>query len=174
MCGCAQCPNFEVCHMWAPPWYFGCHHGRCGGCNMDFAKNLEFVSSSETCSICLEEKVRFVVHPANCGHKFCIECTRKAWWPEKPEYPEPCQFGFVTPCECCNGRGEVCDNYQQAEDEWMGGDSEAAQAYNKACDAIDEDYKKSLEDRANPQKCPICRTHIADATNNSWEIPRNR
>ena len=173
-CGCKQCPNFELCGTWAPPWYYDCHAGRCGNCNMTFAKNLEFSSpSGDTCPVCLETNGRFVAHPANCGHKLCVDCLRESFWPEKP-YPESEEYGFVSPCNCEEScADEPCEEYYQAEHEWIE-TTAAGLAYTTAMDLIDKAFEEQLAERADPQRCPVCRAHLADATNNSWKVPRTR
>jgi hypothetical protein len=150
-CGCKQCPNFELCRRWMPPEYFDSCNGRCSNCDLSFRKNLVF-SEKEQCPICLETKHRMVGHPAECGHKICKACFVEQWWPV-PEYPSPSEFGL-----------EGDD-----EDVWAKDFSDEYDAYLFALNKADFDLEQKKAERGDEQACPVCRAHLRDAPNNSWD-----
>lgn len=189
-CGCKQCPNFEICKKWAPPWYFECHRGRCYYCNMSYRKDLEFldpVDPEERCPVCLEAGRRSVRHPAECGHAVCVQCFKEMWWPEGPTYPTPREFGYVPPPGCPDidgpgGLAECADDClcypnlrkegnpfaNSAMDVWERECPEEFKAYAARCDELDAAYYTKLAARADPKACPVCRAHLKDAPSNSW------
>jgi hypothetical protein len=161
-CGCVCCPNVEFCNQWFPPEYLGCWNGWCVSCDITFTQMLEFSNPIEDCPICLERKPRCIAHPANCGHKVCIECLKEMFWPKRPEHPAYEEFGFQTLCDCCgDASSKSCDIYEQSLDDWLSGDSNGVKAYYKACDVVDQAFDDKICDRANARRCPLCRASRA-------------
>lgn len=166
-CGCIKCPNFELCHVWSNPIYFDCHHGRCVNCNVSFRKNLVIRDSEpEICCICLDEKKVYVSHPSECGHEMCIDCFREQWWPKSEVNLEPRDYGFSTTCTCeeCVDDIYCVDAIENWEKTCPDDAARWREEENKQQDILDA----QLAERANPEKCPLCRKHLLESSNNSW------
>lgn len=168
-CGCKPCPNLRLCHMWLPPEYMDIHRGRCGNCNVTFRKNLVFVDTTpETCCICLEKQTVFVQHPAGCGHTMCLGCFREQWWPNNTAFVNPRAFGFATTCAC-----EYCSDKEdwpceKAIKQWKQTNPADEAAWRQEETQQQAALEAKLEARSDPQKCPLCRKHLLDASDNSW------
>lgn len=169
-CGCSRCPNFEFCKVWAPPWYFSCHSGRCGNCNSQFAKDLVFRPArlDEACPICMNTCPVMVNHPAECGHATCKECFVVQWQhPGEPDWHDPEEFGFEA--TCCTDSGDcaasVCTYYKELV-AWT--KTSAGRERDLANELREEEWCASRENLVDPASCPMCRAHVKDAPSNSW------
>jgi len=170
-CGCERCPNFTFCKVWAPPYYFDCHAGRCGGCNSQFAKDLEIrpAGPDETCPICLDTCPVMIEHPAECGHATCTGCFEAQWGPpEEAEWHAPEEFGFAA---CCTSTDDCvaprCTYYAQLH-AWA--QTEAGGHYIAANELREREWDAAQESVADPASCPLCRAHVSDAPSNSWDM----
>lgn len=83
-CKPVYCPNHVICEdSLCPAYILSCHGGRCMNCNIVFGKNLKIVelSDNEECFICFDESKTAVEMPAGCGHRVCVHCFRKIFFP---------------------------------------------------------------------------------------------
>jgi hypothetical protein len=173
-CGCVRCPNFQICHVWAPPLVFDCHSGRCGNCNASFGKDLVFhndVGSDEDCPVCMDVTTELVEYPTGCGHKVCVGCLRESFWPQNPSSIPYALFGYENECvcECCEdcADGYVCTPEMNR---WETEFPDQYAAWTAAEDAQDMAFDRKISERADHKKCPLCRAHICDAPGNSWHM----
>jgi len=169
-CSCKRCPNFRLCKCWAPEWVYDCHNGRCGNCNASFRKNLVFVDHEvpATCPICLDSKVFFIEHPAECGHAMCADCFKEQWWPVHEINLNPRDWGFYTDCRCqyCIDDNEYpC---KTAMDAWEQNEPGAYAAWQLEEERQQDELDQKLASRADKRACPVCRAHLRDAPSNSW------
>jgi hypothetical protein len=75
-CQPIECPNFKLCKIRFPLWVGYCHQNRCTNCDVIWGnKDLEFITVTEDCPVCLESKKEHVKFP-NCSHSVCIECFK--------------------------------------------------------------------------------------------------
>lgn len=168
-CTCKQCPNFKLCKVWAPPWLFDCCNGRCQNCDASFRKNLEFRESTtpEECPICLEEKLLYIKHPADCNHFQCSDCFKEQWWPNSCINLDPTDWGFRTDCNCeeCI-EGWHCDNSMEL---WKRDYPEQYLEWQEEESRQQEELDTKLNERVDPAICPLCRANVKNAHNNSWK-----
>ena len=77
-----KCINYELCNSTCPlDCYITEGHYLCmtcmPGCGCGFGwYELEFRESDEECSVCFEKSNKHLQFPTNCGHWFCISCSR--------------------------------------------------------------------------------------------------
>lgn len=137
----------------------------------------------EPCAICFESNKEKIKFPTNCGHKFCVECTRnillwdysmKKISPEEYGCP-PCPNGCVNPkigkqCECkeyvrwqgSRGASEdkigVIEKWRRTNEEkyleWMTEENNTI-----INDLISEDNSRGT------MKCPMCRSKYISKAN---------
>jgi hypothetical protein len=157
-CGCAKCPNFEMCRHWAPQWSLDRFDGRCAKCCISFDRDLTFRDGVEPCAVCTEVG-REMVFPA-CEHAFCTGCSHKLLWGSGRQfYLDPGPYG-CPPCPngCDNpfrGKQCYCEERDDSFREWRTSKPEEYErwfAMNRASVLYGEvgGVYKCL-------KCPLCR-----------------
>lgn len=121
---------------------------------------LAFVDSSESCSICLEDVTRKMMFPTNCGHSFCISCSRNILlWDETMMHLSPVPYG-CPPCPngcdvVVRGRQCYCDEYNAVQNEWELSDPIKYNEWNEAENiSIDMGPGGAYASKT----CPICRS----------------
>ena len=128
--GGIKCKNYELCkHVLPPDHWNNFANYLCITCG-DWCKDngfgwneLEFRKSNEECIICLEKNKNHVKFPTNCGHWFCISCSKKIlFYDEKRYHLSPVPFG-CQPCPngCINpikGPQCYCNKYNEARYKW--------------------------------------------------------
>lgn len=95
------CPNHELCqHTKVPgmgsPFCMTCGSWfKIGGFGWD---KLQFRDTDNECTICCENRGREMKFPTNCGHWFCIPCSRDIlFWDETRYHVNPVPYG-CPPC----------------------------------------------------------------------------
>src|SRR5690242_15106840 len=88
-CKGIKCPNYVLCKVIAPVWYFDCHAGMCTNCDIIFGKWANHkgrpqIQESIECPVCLETNQTGIINP-NCNHLICIKCFKKLYWNDKEE-----------------------------------------------------------------------------------------
>ena len=158
-CTCTRCPNFLICHVWAPPWYYQCHGGVCVNCAMS-GDRWEFRDTTEKCCVCSSNEMQAKF--PKCLHWCCVSCMRNIMlWDETRYHLDPCKFG-CPPCPngCANPRRGTqcyCDEYEEIQDLWKAEKPLEYEHYlNEENNSI-----ASGEDNGSAfysKRCPICKT----------------
>ena len=84
---------------------------------------MEFRVGEEECVVCYETSNKKLKFPANCGHWFCVSCSRHIlFWDETRYYLSPIQYG-CPPCPngCVNpekGKQCYCKEYDIIQKKW--------------------------------------------------------
>lgn len=159
--GGIKCKNYELCEAILPPDWFTmkCHY-RCTNCDILGWNELEF-KESEECVVCNEmnKQVKF---PANCGHWFCVSCSRNIlFWDETRYHLSPVPFG-CPPCPngCINpvkGKQCYCENYDEVLEQWEQENPIQYKEYNDAEHLSIELSETTAGSIFNSKKCPLCR-----------------
>ena len=164
-----KCKNYDLCEGILPKDHFKRHKNYlCLYCGEWFLmkgfgwNELEFFENNENCIVCFTNHKKKVKFPTNCGHSFCIDCSREIlFFDEKKYHLSPMPYG-CPPCPngCKNpekGRQCYCEEYDKIIDQWK--DFSPVNfdewIYNERL-SIDkeEDNEGSIYGSA---KCPICR-----------------
>ena len=162
-----KCKNYDLCNSILPPDYYELNSNYlCYICGdkyyIGFGWNeLEFKESSEECIICnkINKQVKF---PTNCGHWFCIVCSKNIlFWDETRYHLSPVPYGCPEcPNGCSNplkGKQCYCSKYDNIQKIWK---HDNQVQYDKW--RIDEN-KLILDAENEPgnifgsKKCPLCR-----------------
>ena len=128
-CNRIKCKNYELCETCCPLECFIYEgHYLCmacmPGCGTGFGWNeLEFRDSNEECVICLENNKKQVKFPTNCGHWFCLSCSKNILFLDETRYHlSPVPFGCSScPNNCINpikGKQCYCEEYTEIQDKW--------------------------------------------------------
>ena len=161
--GGIKCKNYELCQDVLPNWWFDCK-GKylCMSCDMLGFGQLEFRQSDEDCAVCADSGKTQVKFPANCGHWFCVTCSRNImFWKEQRYHLSPVPYG-CPPCPkgCINPvKGEqcYCYEYDPIQDEWK---QYKPQQFKKWNDAEQHSIELSEDTPGSvfgSKKCPLCR-----------------
>jgi hypothetical protein len=168
--GGIKCKNYELCDSVLPTDHYE-HHANylCMGCGSWFPKKygghgwneLEFRQSAEECAVCHETCERQLKFPANCGHWFCISCSKEIlFWQESRYHISPVLFG-CPPCPngCVNpekGNQCNCEEYDEIQEKWR---QQNPLKLEEFADALDLSINSSLNNESvyGSQKCPLCR-----------------
>lgn len=166
--GGIKCKNYNLCQSILPKCWYDCK-GKylCTKCDIFEWNELEFRDGIEECAVCneIDKQVKF---PTNCGHWFCVYCSRNIlFWDETRYHLSPEPYG-CPPCPngCLNPiSGQQCYCYEYFGDEenpgviqiWSSENPEQFKKYN-------DDEQKSIElSETNTdsvfgsKKCPLCR-----------------
>ena len=161
--GGIKCKNYELCESILPNWWFECKATYlCTNCDMFGWKELEFKESDEECVVCNETGNKKVKFPANCGHWFCVSCSRNIlFWDETRYHLSPVPFG-CPPCpnECINpikGKQCYCEDYDEILDHWKEEYPDKYEEYNDAENLSIELSETTAGSLFNSKKCPLCR-----------------
>jgi hypothetical protein len=162
--GGIKCKNYELCDTVLPKWWYDCK-GKylCTTCDIFNWNKLEFrdCPENEDCSVC-NESTKQVKFPTNCGHWFCVECSKNVLFDEdETKYhlsPEP--YG-CPPCpnNCINPvQGEQCDceEYDEIQENWKINNPSEFKLYEDAHDVIEYNDKNSGSVFGS-KTCPLCR-----------------
>jgi hypothetical protein len=128
--GGIKCKNYELCRTVLPPDHWEqCANYLCMTCGDWFKvggfgwNELEFRESDEECSVCLEKSKKQLKFPTNCGHWFCISCSRNILFYDESRYHlSPVPYGCpLCPNNCVNpikGKQCYCEEYTEIQDKW--------------------------------------------------------
>ena len=161
--GGTKCKNYELCEQILPLWWYectGCY--LCTNCDIFGWKELEFRDSSEECSVCCETTHKQVKFPTNCGHWFCVLCSRNIlFWDETRYHLSPVKFG-CPPCPngCVNpekGKQCYCEEYDETIEQWKNENPDKYDEYNDAEDQSIELSETVSGSVFGSKTCPMCR-----------------
>lgn len=167
--GGIKCKNHDLCEGVLPPdWFEKVANYLCANCGSWFKiggfgwDELEFRQTDEECAVCNEVCNKQVKFPTNCGHWFCVPCSRNILlWDETRYHLSPVPFG-CPPCpnECINpvrGKQCYCEDYDEILEQW---ERDNPQKYNEYNDAQNESIELSETTEGSvfgSKKCPLCR-----------------
>ena len=157
-CEPIKCYNYNICNTIAQKWYFGCHSGVCGDCNMlsyslfnsnEYSNNnkLLFKNNIE-CPICYETING--VKMLKCNHYTCYNCFKEIYHgyneePQKPLFPY---------------NDEILEEYNNDENEnpkWKI-DFPLIEKWENECEKIEDKFSiKAEKQRKLLSKCPLCK-----------------
>ena len=165
-----KCKNYELCKHTLPlEHYEHLANYLCMTCGDWFKvggfgwNELEFKESDEECSVCFEKSKKQLKFPTNCGHWFCISCSRNIlFWKEQRYHlsPEPygchpCPNGCINPIK---GEQCYCEEYTELQDKWEIENYEQWKKWNDA-EHLSIDLGETEQGSIfGSCKCPICRT----------------
>ena len=167
--GGIKCKNYELCqHNLSPDWFILYGNYLCPSCDggsLGFGwRELEFKESGDECVVCNETGNKQLKFPANCGHWFCVSCSRKLlFWDESLYHLSPVVFG-CPPCpnDCINpvkGKQCYCVIYDEILERWK----------QENPDKFEEYYEAEILSIFSPdttgcvigsRKCPLCRKNV--------------
>ena len=121
---------------------------------------LTIVDSIDECAVCMNICERKLMFPTNCGHSFCINCSRNILWSYETRYHlSPVPYG-CPPCPngCENpekGTQCYCEEYDSIQDEWEQYNPQGFNNWN-------DDQNKSIDNSSiniiyGKATCPLCR-----------------
>jgi hypothetical protein len=162
--GGVKCKNYEFCASVLPKWWFeckGCYI--CTSCDMNGFGEMEFITCTDECAVCMESHSKKVVFPAGCGHSFCINCSRQILLYDEARYHlSPVPYGCPS---CPNGcknpiKGEqcYCEEYDPVQEEWK-------ENYPAQFKQWKDDENYSISNGENDivfgqGQCPLCRKQM--------------
>jgi hypothetical protein len=158
-----KCGNYELCGNYKVP---GIGSDYCMACGSWFKVSgfgwdkLIIVDSSDECTVCMNLCERKLMFPTNCGHSFCITCSRNIlFWDEARYTLSPVPYG-CPPCPngCENpekGKQCDCEEYDSVQEVWGQSNPTMINKWN-------DDQNRSLENSSNDityskRTCPLCR-----------------
>ena len=164
-----KCKNYELCqHILPPTAYEDGTNYLCMTCGDWFKRGgfgwneLEFRESEEECAVCMETSNIQLNFPANCGHSFCVSCSRNILFYDETRYHlSPIPYGCPScPNGCINpekGKQCYCEEYDEIQEEW---EQEQPDKYKEWNDAENISIKLSETISGSvfgSAKCPLCR-----------------
>ena len=162
--GGIKCKNYELCESIIPPdWYEYYANYFCMICDSQFRwGQLEFREADEDCAVCSDSSKKQVTFPANCGHWFCVACSRNIlFWKEQRYHLSPVPYG-CPPCPkgCVNPiKGEqcYCIEYDSIQDAWEESKPDEFKKWNDAEHESIDLSESTPGSVFSSQKCPMCR-----------------
>ena len=162
-----KCKNYELCQNVLPPDHF-IHYGNylcmhCDNSSLGFGWNeLEFRDAEEDCCVCMNTDNKQVKFPTNCGHWFCVSCSRNIlYWDESRYHLSPVFYGCLP---CPNGcenpeKGEqcYCEEYDEIQDNWEINNPDDYKRWNEAENLSIDSGEDNPGSIFNSKKCPLCR-----------------
>jgi len=158
-----KCVNHEFCRYNKVPEMGSDYCMTCGSwfkvCGFGWDK-LTIVDSTDECAVCMDVCERKLMFPTNCGHSFCIICSRNIlFWDETRYHLSPVPYG-CPPCPngCENpekGKQCYCEEYDPIQEEWEQYNPQGFNNWN-------DDQNKSIDNSSNDiiygkATCPLCR-----------------
>jgi len=164
-----KCKNYELCNHVLPLDHYECFGNYlCINCGDWFKiggfgwNELEFRDTNEDCAVCYRNDNREMKFPTNCGHWFCISCSKYIlFWDETRYHLSPEPYG-CPPCpNGCNnpkkGKQCYCLEYDEIQENWNLNYPEQFKQWN---DDEHESINMSENTSGNvysSQTCPLCR-----------------
>ena len=163
-----KCKNYELCqcslmldHFKMVANYLCTHCGDWFKISGFGWNELEFKDCNEECDVCSENVNRKLKFPTNCGHWFCISCSRKILFYDASRYHiNPVLYG-CPPCpnNCVNpDKGPQCGcvEYDEILDKW---EKDFPDKYTEWNDVETESIEIGDESGSTygTCKCPLCR-----------------
>jgi hypothetical protein len=157
-----KCENYEFCKETVPN---GLGAKYCMDCGSWFKfghgwDKLNIIDSTDDCIVCMNNCNRKLIFPTNCGHSFCLDCSKNIlYWDETRYHLSPVPFG-CPPCPngCENpikGKQCYCEEYDSVQNEWEKNNPVQYKKYNN-------DQNQSIDNSSNDVTygkciCPLCR-----------------
>jgi hypothetical protein len=145
-----QCVNFELCET-----NTNSHNSLCKNCRLWGEIPIISKNKKQQCYVCNEMVNKKMIFPTNCGHDYCIDCTRYMLFCGETSVfnisPEP--YG-CPPCPngCSNpmiGNQCTCLLYNDVIEEWWNENKDKAEEFIYACYIDGKNKCKSV-------KCILC------------------
>jgi len=159
----SKCENHELCNHNIDP-YSGSPF--CITCGSWFSAGgfgwdkLTFIDCDEECPVCYEQCNRKLMFPTNCGHSFCIKCSKDILFYDESRYHlsqvpygcPPCPNGCENPIreQQCQ-----CEEYSAIQNIWEQNDPEL---YKLWYDNEDDSINEPTEEVYGRAICPLCRS----------------
>jgi len=174
-----DCVNYELCETMIPEDSDG-YCMACGsGCSMGHGwDKLTFIDTNDEnkeCAVCFKNYKRKLVFPTNCGHDFCIPCSRlllfgESYPGESQSKTHLCPVPFGCP-PCPNGcdnptRGIqcYCEEYDTVQNLWLENHPEQWKQWNDAEEiSLFQNDENSVYGKAT---CPLCRAKYVRTKHN--------
>ena len=162
--GGIKCKNYNLCEDVLSPdtfEYFGNYlymH-----CSRVFNwGELEFRDSKDECIVCNETDIKQMKFPTNCGHWFCVNCSRNIlFWDETKYKLSPESYGCPRcPNGCINpqrGFQCYCEDYDEIKDTWEQGNPNQFERWNIEETISIQNGEDSEGSVYCSLKCPLCR-----------------
>ncbi len=119
-----KCINYELCEGNGIPDF----NNLCMACSPNFVfglrwGSLSFFDCDEECAVCYNNCKRKLLFPTDCGHSFCVNCSKEILlWDETRYHLSPVPFGCSDcPNGCINpvqGKQCYCEKQSLLENEW--------------------------------------------------------
>jgi hypothetical protein len=145
-----QCKNYELCETNTIS-----HNFLCKKCVKWGEIQIIQQKTKQYCFMCNELVMFKMLFPTNCGHTYCIDCTRYMLFchetsmfnisPEPYGCP-PCPIGCRNPTI---GNQCMCPSYDEVIEEWWNENKEKAEEFSYAC-YLDGKHKNKI------LKCLLC------------------
>lgn len=155
------CPNNEVCEGKKVPGMGSDYCMNCGSWYKNgFGWNkLTIIDSLDECCICMNNCKRKLMFPTNCGHSFCINCSKEVLFDNDYKYClspvpygcPPCPNGCENPVK---GKQCNCVEYDSIQDEWEWINSEQ---FNKWNNEQEKSIKIGIDAIFCRNTCPLCK-----------------
>lgn len=161
--GGIKCKNYELCeNILSLGWLEWSANYICLSCDKFGFNELEFKECNDECIVCNETGNKQVKFPTNCGHSFCVSCSKNILFCDETRYHlSPVPFGCPScPNGCINpikGKQCYCEEYDEIIDLW---EVEYPEKYEEYYDAeylsieLSETKSGSV---FGSMKCPLCR-----------------
>lgn len=169
--GGIKCKNYELCQNILPSEHYeNLGNYLCMTCGDWFKvggfgwNELEF-REGEECVICNSTSNKQLKFPANCGHWFCVSCSRDIlFWDETRYHLSPVIYGCPScPNGCINperGRQCNCKEYDEIQEEWVVHEPDKYKEWNEAEHISIELSETIVGSVFGSKKCPLCRKKI--------------
>ena len=164
-----KCKNYELCqHILPPEHYENLANYLCMTCGDWFKvggfgwNELEFRVGEEECVVCNETSNKQLKFPTNCGHWFCLSCSRNIlFWDETRYHLSPVPYGCPScPNGCVNpekGKQCYCEEYDEIQEEWEQEQPDKYKEWNNA-EYISIELSENIGGSVfGSAKCPLCR-----------------
>lgn len=163
-----KCKNYELCEHSVPlDQYEMVANYFCMNCGSWFKlasfgwDKLDFKDCNEECVVCGENVNRKLKFPTNCGHWFCVPCSKQILFYDESRYTiNPVLYGCPScPNGCINpdkGKQCNCEEQWEIQEQWQKDFPEQFNNWNKA-------EQESIE-IGDPLSCygkcicPLCRS----------------
>ncbi len=157
-----KCGNYELCGHDKVP---GISSNYCMTCGSWFKvggfgwNKLTIINSADECVVCMNICERKLMFPTNCGHSFCISCSRSILFWNRTIYTlspvpygcPPCPNGCINPVK---GKQCDCEEYDSIQDLWQESKPTEFHRWNS-------DQNISIDNSSNDiygnGVCPLCR-----------------
>ena len=161
--GGIKCKNYDLCENILPlDWWKNKATYLCISCDIFGWKELEFKECIEECVVCNETGNKQVKFPANCGHSFCVSCSKNILFWDETRYHlsqvpfgcPPCPNGCINPIK---GKQCYCEDYDEILDQWKEEYPDKYKEYNDAENLSIELSETISGSVFGSRICPLCR-----------------